>query len=98
MKNKLLVIFTCILLVAVAGEVAYRLLQQANLSEAVKEKDESAKADDEAFEKDDAKIKMIQQFSIGEGIYTTKELFITAHTHFTCLVYLSLPEIPPDIA
>ena len=94
----MLIIFTFLVSVAIVTEVIYDMLQDNGLSEVIKEKEEKGKTGDEGFEKEDSKVKEFQQISLHQEIANARSLFVLSHTYFTCSVYLSLPDIPPETA
>lgn len=68
---------------------------QVSSSVVMTEKDEK---DDKGTEKEESKDKINPYSSIIPIDSDRQKLFVLSHTYFKYSVYLSLPEIPPDLS
>jgi hypothetical protein len=95
-KNFLLKFIVSFLLLSVSAEMVTGLWKDdVSLIALEKEKDNNNKGSEK--EKDEAKDKILQLMSLQEKAKSNLSIFVLSHIYFTNLVYLSVPELPPDL-
>lgn len=96
MKNKLLKIFTLLLLLSVSAETVSVFWANNETSIVVIDTEEKNNSKTDESEKEKSKDKINQLLFLVSEFNNARCLFVLNHIYFKYSAYLSLPEIPPD--
>lgn len=98
MKNKLLKIFAFLILSAVAVETVSSIWTKTESS--VVQTEKSGKEDNKGgeTEKEECKDKLFLEITTFQNATNEQTLFVLSHIYIKYSAYLSLPEIPPELA
>lgn len=94
----MLKIITFLLLMAVSAEYISNLWIKEATSIVQIEKNEKKDNKDGETEKEEKKDKLFHLFTISQNESERQTLFVLDHIHFKYSAFLSMPEIPPELA
>jgi uncharacterized protein YxeA len=97
-KDKLVIILVLLLAFAFMAEATVGLWGKSNVAVELLGNEDKGKSKETESEKEDTKDKISHSAAFFINTRNKQVLFFTANTFFKYSAYLSLPEIPPDLA